>query len=298
MSFCPVCFERSAGPGHLSLAEHLVRAAAQSDPDHIRFLNQNLTPKKEEAPAIARRLDTLLDASDGGLAAWITRRFIARFFGARPHPFVAAMQRPDRAVLLGYVLEHQHFLRQWVRSCGFVLARTDDAAVVRYEVENIATEFAGVGISGPPHYELLLRMGESLGVAREAILATPPLPRTARTLREWDRICRERHWAAAMAAMHSLELIAHRGLVARGATVPYFDPALLDSDTIPAAARAFLREGYEADVDHAETALALVAQAARDPDVAAEVQAAVLRSIELFDDYLMARLERAEAYAA
>ena len=109
-------------------------------------------------------------------------RFIERFFGKRPHPFVLALQRPTRPVLLGYVLEHQHFLKQWVRSLSWVLAKTDSSEATREELDNITTEFYGHGSDQPSHYELLLRMGESLGLKREETLATPPLPATARAM--------------------------------------------------------------------------------------------------------------------
>jgi pyrroloquinoline-quinone synthase len=46
---------------------------------------------------------------------WIRRRFIEKFYGNNPHPFIVAMQNPTRGVLLGYVIEHQHFLKNWVR---------------------------------------------------------------------------------------------------------------------------------------------------------------------------------------
>ncbi|HKS59541.1 MAG TPA: iron-containing redox enzyme family protein, partial [Thermoplasmata archaeon] len=216
----------------------------------------------------------------------------------RPHPFVLALQHPSRAVLLGYVFEHQHFLRQWVRSCAFILARSERRDVAAYEIDNLNTEFGGFGTSAPAHYELLLRMGEALGETRERILTTPPLPRTRDALRAWDDIAQHAHWVSAMAAMHSLELIAHRGLVEEGATLHYFDPTILHTGEIPHAAQEFLREGYEADVGHSEQALELVERYAKELGVTEEVQATFLRSADLFDDYLMGRLERAEQFEA
>lgn len=294
---CPACLDREIAPGWLGLARHLTEAAARSDAGHIRWLNQNLTAAKEPAERIAVRLDELYAAPDG-VGPWVKHRFIAKFFGPKPHPFVQALQHPTRAVLLGYVVEHQHFLRQWVRSCAYILARSPDPEVARYEIDNLNTEFGGIGTSAPAHYELLLRMGEAFGLARERILATPPLPRTRDAVAAWDAIARAAAWPAAMAAMHALELIAHRNLVADGASVHYFDPAILEGNEIPDAAKAFLREGYEADVGHSEHALALVGKAAATDDARHEVQSTFLRSADLFDDYLMARLERAEEFEA
>ena len=294
---CPACLVDTAPHSMGALATHLVAQGHASDPGHVRWLNQNVSRVRLGPLEVETRLGELFDRGAGSIGSWIRRRFIAKFFGPAPHPFVLAMQHPSTAVLLGYVYEHQHFLRQWVRSCGFLLARTDEPDVVRYELDNLTTEFAGTGPEHPSHYELLLRMGESLGANREAVLATPPLESTAVGIREWDRICRELPWVEGVAAMHGLELIAHRDLVREGATVHYFDPAILASAEIPPAAVAFLREGYEADVGHSEAALVLVDRNATTEATRRNVQATFLRSIDLFDDYLIARLERGDRLA-
>jgi pyrroloquinoline-quinone synthase len=293
---CPSCLEPLDPGAFRELSEHLVRAAAASDSDHVRFLNQNIDRHRRTAEELLPRLRDFFDLGDAPIGSWITRRFISKFYGAVPHPFVAAMQRPSRATLLGYVVEHQHFLRQWVRSCALITARTDEPEVIRYELDNLVTEFGGAPPDVPSHYELLLRMGESYGLSRGRILATPPLPATARSIAGWQRIASELDWVEAMAAMHSLELIAHRGLVELGASMHYFDPALLSGPAITSESQAFLREGYAADVGHAGTALALVDRFARARGKVEEVQATFVRSADLFDDYLMARLERGAGF--
>lgn len=297
MTKCPACLLGLPAGDRADLAAHFVERADASDPDHVRWLNQNLSRKRIDVSEVERRLASVFDLGGAPLSRWVIGRFVERFYGAKPHPFVLAMQRPTRAVLLGYVVEHQHFLRQWVRSCALIAARTDDPDVARYEIENLVTEFLGEGSERPAHYELLLRMGEALGLARAEALATPPLPSTRRAIAGWQRIASDEPWVAAMAAMHGLELIAHRNLRRFGASVPYFDPALLEDPEVPEAARAFLREGYEADVGHSEAALELVARHVRGPGTREAVQAVFLRSLDLFDDYLVARLERGEGYA-
>jgi pyrroloquinoline-quinone synthase len=291
---CPACLAGFAQEDYPALAFHLVEEAEQSDPDHVRWLNQNLTRKKTDAPLLVPGLQALFDLRSGPLSTWIKERFIAKFFGPTPHPFVVALQHPSRTTLLGYVIEHQHFLRQWVRSCAFIMARTEQPEVVRYELDNLTTEYGGFGPDRPSHYELLLRMGEALGMDRAAVLATPPLPATAKAIEGWGEIAEREHWTAALAAMHGLELIANRDLVRDGASVHYFDPAILTGREIPDAAKAFLREGYEADVGHSEEALALVDRFAAVHGTVEEVQATFLRSADLFDDYLIARLERGD----
>lgn len=178
MTKCPACL-LPLGEGDLpALASHLVDRAGESDPDHVRWLNQNLTRQKCDPAELVPGLERIFALGPDGIKGWIKSRFIAKFYGKNPHPFVLALQHPSRATLLGYVVEHQHFLRQWVRSCSFIMARTDQPKVVLYELDNLNTEFGGFGPQRVAHYELLLRMGESLGVDRTRVLATEPLPAT------------------------------------------------------------------------------------------------------------------------
>ena len=178
------------------------------------------------------------------------------------------------------------------------MARTDQPKVVLYELDNLNTEFGGFGPQRVAHYELLLRMGESLGVDRTRVLATEPLPATRRGIEGWNEIAAHEHWVSAIAAMHGLELIANRNLVHEGASVRYFDPAILRGTEISDAAKNFLREGYEADVGHSDGALDLVTEFATGPGLLEATQSTFLRSIDLFDDYLLARLERAGQFEA
>jgi pyrroloquinoline-quinone synthase len=298
MTKCPACLAPFARADYPSLAYHLVERAGESDAAHVRWLNQNLTRKRTEAAELVPMLRAFFDLGPGTLKAWVKARFIAKFFGAKPHPFVLALQHPSRSTLLGYVVEHQHFLRQWVRSCAFIMARTDRPEVVLYELDNLNTEFGGFGPGRVAHYELLLRMGESLGVERSKVLSTPPLPATREAVEEWNSMATREHWVAVLAAMHGLELIANRDLVRDGASLHYFDPKILTGSEITDAAKNFLREGYEADVTHSDEALDLVDRFAKELEVTEEVQAAFLRSIDLFDDYLIARLERADQFEA
>ena len=292
MTKCPLCAQTFIVGDYTGLADHFYGKAERSDVGHVMWLNRNITKTKTDPKTLAGLLANFFDLGNVGLQYWIRRRFIDKFYGARPHPFVLALQHPSRATLLGYVVEHQHFLRQWVRSCAYIVARTDKTDVVLYELDNINTEFGGY-MGRPSHYELLLRMGGSLGLDRKKMLDFKPLPDTASGIQTWNQIASEDHWTEAMAAMHGLELIADRSLKDHGASIGYFDPSILKSGDITESAKDFLREGYEADVGHSGVALDLVAKYARELGTIENVQATFLRSIDAFDRYLMARLERA-----
>ncbi len=271
MTKCPSCgvgFQKH--DDFDDLAGHFVAEAGRSDAGHVMWLNRNITKNKSDRQTLSKLLARFFDLSGKSLESWVKGRFIEKFYGSSPHPFVLALQHPSRATLLGYVVEHQHFLRQWVRSCSYIMARTDEMDVVLYELDNINTEYGGVGTGQPSHYELLLRMGESLGL--------------------------DDHWVEGMAAMHGLELIANRKLKGEGASIGYFDPVILKNQEISKEAKEFLREGYEADVGHSEQALGLVEKYSRLYGNMDDVQATFLRSIDYFDRYLMARLERSRQF--
>lgn len=296
MTKCAVCGATFRSADYQGLSHHFYDLAEKSDPGHVMWLNKNVTKKKTDINELSKLLTAYFDFQPIGLKGWVKKRFIERFYGERPHPFVQALQHPSKATLLGYVVEHQHFLRQWTRSCAYIIAKTDRVDVTLYELDNINTEFGGYGPDRPSHYELLIRMGESLGMPRERTLNTPPLPDTKWAIRTWDAIGEKEHWLETMAAMHPLELIADKNLRADGASVGYFDPSILQGNEVTEEAKAFLREGYEADVEHSENALTLIEKYSAELGIAENVQATFLRSIDAFDRYLMARLERAKQF--
>ncbi|MCY0858822.1 MAG: iron-containing redox enzyme family protein [Sulfolobaceae archaeon] len=287
MPICPACRYRARS--WRDIAIHLYDFAnIKSEARHVMWLNRNLSYKSLDLEILSFRLEEFFSMPEG-LASWIRKRFIERFYGDKPHPFIIAMQNPTRGVLLGYVLEHQHFLKNWVQVLSSIVFRTDKDDVINYELENIAVEY--IGYKGmPSHYELLIRMGESLGLSREKILSTPPLPSTLSSIKKWKRIAETRDWIETMAAMHSLELVADRTLTKYGAKMHYFNPEILNSDKYPKEVKDFLREGYEADVGHAGEALRLVEKYGKDK--AEDIQVTVLESFDAFAKYLTARLER------
>ena len=288
MPICPSCEIKFNS--WKELARHINEMAnLKSDPSHVMWLNRNLTIKRMEVDELANALENFF-STQKGLAMWSREKVISKFYGDNPHPFILAMQKPTRGVLLGYVIEHQHFLKNWVKVLSAIVFKTDKDDVVKYELENIAVEF--IGYNGrPSHYELLLRMGESLGMPREKILSMEPLPSTKSAINVWRKIAETKHWLEIMAAMHSLELVADRSLSKYGAKLPYFNPSILYSDEFPQAVKDFLREGYEADVSHAGNALEIIEKYS-DDEMKERIQVTVLKSFDAFSKYLLARLER------
>ncbi|ARM74677.1 C2H2 type zinc finger domain-containing protein [Acidianus manzaensis] len=285
MPICPVC--EITYDSWDQVSDHMLKFVEKSEAKHVMWLNHNISIKSLNQKELSEKLEEFFSLNES-LAMWIRRRFIERFYGTEPHPFMVAMQNPTKGVLLGYVLEHQHFLRNWVRILSTIIYRSEYDDVVRYELENMTTEF--LGFEGKPsHYELLIRMGESLGLKRAEILSTPPLPATLSAIKTWKNIAETKGWVETMAAMHSLELVSDRSLIKDGATIPYFSPKILESNEYPDAVKNFLREGYEADLYHAGEALRLVEKYAKNPEI---IQVIVLKSFDAFAKYLLSRLER------
>ncbi len=272
------------------LSDHFYAMQLKNDSDHIMWLNRYIGKSKMGQDELELRFEKFFRTDS--LKKWIISRFVEKFYSENVHRFILEMQRPTPAVLKGYASEHHHFLKQWVRSCAQIISNTDEEDVQKFEIENIISEWYGIPGRLPSHHELLIRMGESYGLTKEEIYSSEPLPQTKKAVEMWDRICRESTFVEGMAAMHSLELIASRNIKSLGAKIGYFDPEILHDGSITEEAAAFLGEGYNADVSHSENALDLMEKYSAKLRNVQDCQAVFLKSIELFDDYLNARLER------
>ncbi|WP_292319236.1 C2H2 type zinc finger domain-containing protein [Caldisphaera sp.] len=290
MPICPVC--RFEADSWLDISDHIEKIANEkSDPQHVMWLNRNVSQKEIKKEELEAWLYNYFEKPES-LSTWIRRRFIEKFYSDKPHPFMLAMQKPTRGILLGYVLEHRHFLQNWVKVLSLIVFNTDKEDVIKYELENISTEYLGIN-GKPSHYELLIRMGESLGLSRQIIFSTDPLPLTKESIETWRHIALNRPWIETMAAMHSLEIAADRSNKNYGAKIHYFNTEILSSDKYSKEVKDFLREGYEADVGHAAEALNLIEKYADTRKSVENIKVTVLKSLEALDKYLFARLERA-----
>ncbi len=286
---CPSCLIHIDG-GYPELSEHIFSMQEKNDADHITWINRYVSRKRTTRDEFEQLVKQVFETED--LKNWIIQKFIGKYFSKNPHYFLLKMQRPDKWTLLGYAYEHHHFLKQWVKSCSMIVANTDFEEIHHYEIDNIISEWHGEKGRFPAHHELLLKMGESYGASMEDIYSTEPLEPTLHAMKTWDHICRNFSSVEGMAAMHSLELIANRKMQEYGASIGYFDPVILSDGSVTKETVDFLREGYEADVSHSEVALDLIVKYAMKLNLVQEVQAVFFRSIEEFDNYLNARIER------
>ncbi len=286
---CPTCLASIEG-GFPGLSEHIFSMQEKTDADHITWINRYVSKRKTSREEFTELVRKVFETND--LKRWIIQKFIEKFYSGNPHQFLVRMQKPDKWTLLGYAYEHHHFLKQWVKSCSMIIANTDFEEVHHYEIDNIISEWHGEKGRLPAHHALLLKMGESYGATIDDIYNTEPLEPTIHAVETWDHICRDFSFVEGMAAMHSLELIANRKIKDYGASIGYFDPVILKDGSVTKETVDFLKEGYDADVSHSEVALGLIAKYAASLNLVQEVQAVFFRSIEEFDNYLNARIER------
>ena len=273
------------------MAEHFLLLQEKSDAAHVMWLNRYISPERKGMTELSDSLRNFFKYDKVSL--WIIGRMRDKFFGKDPHPYIVKMQHPDKYLLLGYAFEHHHFLKQWVKSCSLIIANTDMEDVQHYEISNIVSEWYGTDKT-PSHHELLLRMAESYGASRKDIYETVPLTATSSAISFWDMVCRKYSFVEGMSAMHSMELIADRRMKEYGASMPYFDPKILQDNSISGETVAFLREGYEADVYHAGEAMDLIDKYSETLSLEQPCQVIALASLDRLYDYLFARMKRGE----
>ncbi len=292
---CPVCYNSFDKGDYKGLSEHMISEASESNYEHVSWLNRNISKDKLGGEELEKKISRFYSLESKGIKRWIIDNFVLNFRGENPHPFILGMQKYDENLLKGYAVEHHHFLKQWIKSCAYVIAKSDFDDIHDYEMENIMTEMQGFGNRKPSHHELLIRMGISLGLRREEILNSTPLEATMRAIRTWEKIAEKKTWIEIMAAMHSLELVANRDLNRYGAKYPYFNPEILKDMGVKQEVKNFLREGYEADVSHSYVALDIIEKYAEKENLE-DIQSAYLNSARVFGEYMEARIERGEMY--
>ena len=117
-----------------------------------------------------------------------------------------------------FVGQFSHFTRNFPRWLAAVAANCPLPDVRRFLASNIYEEEIGPPGQGS-HYDLLLRQGQAMGLTREEIERTPPLPTTALAINALEGICRNRSWLEGLAATTGLECINHPAVRAKGEVI-------------------------------------------------------------------------------
>jgi pyrroloquinoline-quinone synthase len=107
-----------------------------------------------------------------------------------------------------FVSQFSHFTRNFPRWLAAVAANCPEPDVRKFIAGNLYEEEIGPGGQGS-HYDLLLRQGQAMGLAREEIETAAPFSTTVLAINALESICRNRSWLEGLAATTGLECINH-----------------------------------------------------------------------------------------
>jgi pyrroloquinoline quinone (PQQ) biosynthesis protein C len=201
-----------------------------------------------------------------------------------PPPLIAAMSsEPTIGVTRAFVLQWTKFSRLFPRWVGAIISNCPEFAVIAYEIENLMSEVVREPASDDNHYELLIRLGESVGLARAEIEAHPVLTEASETFGWlWEK-ARHPDWLVGFTAVNGLEILGDRnlpmkygiragtGLVAE----PYARTLGLAEDSLE-----FFEVSDQADAGHGQKTVELIARftpAGREDDILAVLTEATVR---------------------
>jgi pyrroloquinoline-quinone synthase len=133
-----------------------------------------------------------------------------------PPAMVAAMaSHPTVGVTRAFVLQWTKFSRQFPRWVGAIISNCGESAVIAYEVENLMSEVVRDPAGDDNHYELLIRLGESVGLTRTDIEAFPVLPEASDAFEWLWSKARHPDWLVGFTAVNGLEILGDRNLPAK-----------------------------------------------------------------------------------
>ena len=195
-----------------------------------------------------------------GLGARIETMVVEEYFRDPPR-FVAAMAtKPTRGVAQAFVLEWTKFSRLFPRWVGAIMSNCPEFEVLAFEVENLMSEVVGDPAANTNHYELLVRLGQALGLDRSRIETHEPCAEAHAAFEYWWEIARQPDWLLGFTAINGLEILGDRTLPQRHGLAPStgleVDPWShlgLGDDALE-----FFRVSSQADVGHGNQSVELI----------------------------------------
>ncbi|MCL4334859.1 MAG: hypothetical protein M1402_02020 [Candidatus Thermoplasmatota archaeon] len=298
MTSCPVCGERFEIGDYNSLASHFNRNINKNDLSHIDWIRSNVPMADYESDTFVERLKAYFEIKPGKLSDWIWKRLIDKFFGEKPNPFIESMQRPKKVTFMGYSMENYPYVKQRVKSFAYVIAKTDSDDVQSYEAELISHDLVYNGKSNASNIALLLNMAESVGLPKETVMNTMPLPPTLHAIKLWNSIAETGHWLEIMASMNLLDLVYSPRVTEMGGKISFYGKGVIDNEWIPDEVKAYLKLSRDVTGKNADVALELVEKYSEDLNMVEIVQATFLRSIDALERHLQARATRIKQFEA
>lgn len=181
-----------------------------------------------------------------------------------PPPLVAAMAgQPSIGVTRAFVLQWTKFSRLFPRWVGAIIANCPAPSVIAYEVENLVSEVVRDPAGDDNHYELLIRLGASVGLSRAEIEDYPPLDEAAETFEWLWAQARNPDWLVGFTAVNGLEILGDRSLPERYgvragtglSAEPYARALGLAEDALE-----FFEVSDQADAGHGQATVEIIAR--------------------------------------
>ncbi len=208
----------------------------------------------------------------------------------RPPRLIAAMaSEPTLGVTQAFVIQWTKFSRLFPRWVGAIISNCPEPAVIAFEVENLVSEVIRDAAGDANHYDLLIRLGEGMGLTRTEIEAAPPLPEASETFQWlWDQ-ARDPDWLIGFTAVNGLEILGDRNLPARFgidagtglAPEPYARALDLEGDSLE-----FFEVSDKADAGHGRETVQIIARhtpAGREDGILTVLREAMARLRKLLD---------------
>lgn len=197
------------------------------------------------------------------MAGRVERLVVDRWFRQPPSLIAAMASQPTVGVTRAFVLQWTKFSRLFPRWVGAIMSNCPEPAVIAYEVENLMSEVVRDPDGDDNHYELLVRLGQGVGLTRQEIEACPVLPEAEEMFAWlWGR-ARDPDWLVGFSAVNGLEILGDRALPARYgvdqgtgiAPEPYAASLDLDEATLQ-----FFEVSDRADAGHGHETVEIIAR--------------------------------------
>ncbi len=298
MVSCPVCGEKYEKGDFDSLATHFNRFIDRNEPSHIDWVRTNVPMADYETSAFIEKLQSFFAVTPETAEDWFWKRIIDKFYKDKPPLFIQAMQRPKKATFMGYAMENYSYARQRVKSLAYVIAKTDKEDVQIYEGKLLTGDLVFNGSSNNSNIALLIQMAESVGLPKDTLVNSMPLPPTLHSIKLWNTIAESGHWLEIMSSSNLLDLIYSPKVTEKGSKTYYFGTGVIENEWIPEEVKGYLKFTKDVIGTNAEEGLKLVVKYAEEMKVLEQVQSVFLRSLDAFDRHLQARMTRAKQFEA
>lgn len=188
---------------------------------------------------------------------------VDRWFRRPPRMIASMASQPTLGVTRAFVVQWTKFSRLFPRWVGAIMANCTEPAVVAYEVQNLMSEVVIDPAGDDNHYELLIRLGQGVGLTRRQIEDYPVLAEAEEVFAWlWGR-ARDPDWLVGFSAVNGLEILGDGDLprrygLAQGtgiAPMPYAASLGLDQDTLQ-----FFEVSDRADAGHGHETVQIIAR--------------------------------------